>query len=475
MPVNAIHDLQRALQQTLYNFEISNQQIGNAQVIIKSVEEVKKIFDGYASASAPQERAYAAALSFLRGKELKEDEYDFITAAINIPIKEQSGKRVIDSENFPKLLTHYHSEIKSNNMWRLSWYWLFLSYFSVDIDHTSNQLFKDNIDHLRRLLYKTHATFTENKDFLPEWAKILNEHKNILSDKPCERYAEAYLHGNQNEINKIEENFKISKRSWFWHQLTLSVVRYATSLKQDFTFKSQIPSLIEFLEKHDGYRDEAIKLILERYYRCTDTNANAMLRDYIIRPDVWKNPKLRNTGIASKWHYVDENVWRMVFGWVTREHLRMFFEIISGRHGAMKDRFSFWSQYIEQIIFTKLIFGSTTQIQRRKNPEIKKLFEEEEGVYSLLNSSNRDLDAFIIRIQNYVFVEFSMNGNAAFIYEYKNMPFNLNDRRMNDNTFGNGLKSAQQDKIIHNGDWQLSTKSRLMRLGIFPDINDIKR
>lgn len=473
MPVDAIHDLQQRLKQTLHNFEISNQQMGNAKAIIKSVEEVKKVFEGNASASAPQERAYAAALSFLRGKELKEEEYDFITAAINTPIKEQNGKRVIDSENLPKLLNYYYDEITKDNMWRLSWYWLFLSYFSIDIENASNQLLKNNINRLREFLHKTHTRITQNQEFLPEWAKVLNQHKNILSEKPCDRYAESYLHGNQNEINKIEESFKISKRSWLWHQLTLSVVRHAISLKQDFTFKSQIPSLIEFLEKYHGYRDEAIKLILERYYQCTDKNANAILRDYIIRPDVWKNPKLRNTGIASKWHHVDENVWRMVFGWVTREHLRMFFEIISGRHGAMKDRFSFWSQYIEQITFTKLVFGSTTQIQRRKNPEIKKLFEEEDGVYSLLSSSNRDLDAFIIQINNYVFVEFSMNGNAAFIYEHRNMPFSLNDRRMNDSTF-NGLKSAQQDKIIHNGDWQFSTKSRLMRLGIFPDNNQNK-
>lgn len=474
MPLDEIYDLQQRLKQTLHNFEISSQQMGNSQAIIKSVEGIREVFEGYASASAPQERAYKASIKFLLGQPLKEDEYDFVTSAIHIPIKEANTIRIIDSENFSRLLNYYYSQITKDNMGRLSWYWLFLSYFSIDIDNTDNQLSKDNINHLKDFLYKTHTKFTENQDFLPEWAKLLGEHKNILSDTPCDRYAEAYLHGKQDEINKIKESFGISEKSWFWHQLTLSVVRYATDLKQDFTFKSQISSLIAFLEKHHGYRDEAIKLILERYYKCTDKSVNATLRDYIIRPNVWKNPKLRNTGIASKWHHVDERVWRMVFGWVTREHLRMFFEIISGRHGAMKDRFSFWSQYIEQITFTKLVFGPTTQIQRRKNPEIKKLFEEEDGVYSLLNSSNRDLDAFIIQINNYVFVEFSMNGNAAFIYEHKNMPFGLNDRKMNDNTFGNGLKSAQQDKIIHNGDWQFSTKNRLMRLGIFPDNNQEK-
>jgi hypothetical protein len=228
------------------------------------------------------------------------------------------------------------------------------------------------------------------------------------------------------------------------------------------------------LEKNNGYRDEAIKLMLERYYQCTDKTVSGVLRDYIIRPDVWKNPKLKNVGIASKWHYVNENVWRMVFDWVICEHLRMFFEIIAGRHGARKDRFNFWMQYINQITFTKLVFGLTTEMQRRNNSEVKKLFDEEDGIYALLKSSNRELDAFIMQIGDYIFVEFSMNGNAAFIYEINKMPFNLNDRRMNDNTFRNGLKSAQNNKIIHNGDWQFSTKNRLIQMGIFPNDNRTK-
>lgn len=374
---------------------------------------------------------------------------------------------------------YYHEKVIKKDLWRLTWYWLFLSYFSIEIEKIDEQAPKENKNQLRDFLYKTYAHFTENQDFLPEWAKILNEHKNILSETPCDRYAEAHLNNNLDEINIIEEKFNISKKSWFWHQLTLSIVRYATHIKNDSIFKTQIPRLIEFLEKHHGYRDEAIKLILERYYQCTDKGVNAVLRDYIIRPDIWKNPKLRNTGIASKWHYVSDNIWRMIFSWVTREHLRMFFEIIAGRHGARKDRFNFWMQYIDQITFTKLVFGLTTEMQRRNNIEIKKLFDEEDGVYARLKSSNRELDAFIMQIGKYTFVEFSMNGNAAFIYETSNLHFNMNTRRLSDDdrtlklrldeNFKLKVYRSPDNRIIHNGDWQFHTKNRLMQLGIYPD------
>jgi EH_Signature domain len=159
----------------------------------------------------------------------------------------------------------------------------------------------------------------------------------------------------------------------------------------------------------------------------------------------------------------------MLLSWVTRENLRIFFEILAGRNGVKKDRFEFWSQYIDQASDTKLVFGQETKLQQHKKTEIAQLFKEEEGHYALLDSSNRDLDAFIIQIKGYVFVVFSMNNNAAFIYDRNNLPFNLNARKMNDETSGNGLKSAQDNKIIQIGSWQDKTKNRLMSLGIFPD------
>lgn len=469
MLVNAINDLRQHLQQKLGSLDISHLGIDGSSAMQKAVEEIKKVFNGYASASAPAERAYNAARKYLLRQNLRADEYDFMTAALHVPVRDINQQRVIDSENFTGLLQYYERRFSESSMGRLSWYWLFLSYFSIDIDNANNEISQKNIENLRRFLHNTHTRFTESQDFLPEWAKLLREHTNILSDKPCDRYAEAYLRENYNEINAIIRGFSIPNTSWFWHQLTLSIVRYVTGLKNDADFKQQIPSLINFLEKHKGYRDEAIKLILERFYQCADKSPHNQLRDYLIRPDVWRNPKLRNTGIASKWRHVDENVWRMVFNWVNHEHLRLFFEIISGRHGARKDRFEFWSQYIEQITFTKLVFGATTQRQKQLNPEIRKLFVEEEGVYAALTSNNEDLDAFIIQIENYIFVEFSMNGNAAFIYKINEMQFNLNDRKMNDKAYGNGLKAAQQDKIIHNHNWQVAARSRLMKLGIYPD------
>lgn len=464
MSLDPIISLQQSLRHVLDNFGIQKLRLGDTQSVIAAVDNVKKVFEGCASAEAPKERAYQAAVKFLREQKLEDDEYDFIASAINTPIKEEGGKRVISSPRFGLLIDFYTQQIKRNELWRLTWYWLLLSYFQLD------EKTKSHTKSLQKFLSHSHTHFTQQQGYIPQWAKTLQEHSNILTDNPCERYAESVLQGIHNEVDQLKDSLGIPPQSWFWQQLTLSIVRYVTTLKDDKSFKSYIHKLISYIEKHQGFKDEAIKLILERYYQCTDKSPHPALRDYLIRPDVWKNPKLRNSGIASKWRNVNESIWRMVLSWVTREHLRVFFEIISGRNGAKKDRFEFWSQYLEQITFTKLVFGQETQRQQQQNSEIEKLFREEKDVYALLSSNKSELDAFIIQIKDYVFVEFSMNGNAAFIYESNKLPFNLDARQVNNKINVDLLKLGQNNRIIHNGNWQYSAKNRLMNLGIFPDI-----
>jgi hypothetical protein len=469
-----ITQLQTQLESVLASFDISSLAIGNAKAVEDAVQQIARVFEGYASAPPPKERAYAAALKFMRGRELSITEKDWIAAALNEPIKEQGDKCVLESNSFKDLINHYQKQVEDRSIWRLTWYWLLISYFNTTIvASTSNAKHKEeNREQLRFFLESSYKYFSkpdQKNKILPQWAKTLHKHSNLLSKKPCAPYAQDFLEGNTEVIDEVKKDIGIPSQSWFWHEMTLSVVQHATTQKNDDSFKVSIKKLIEYLESYPSFKDQAIKLILERYYRCKDNSALSSLRDYVIKPEVWKNPKLRDSGIASKWLYVDENVWRMVLAWVTKEHLRLFFEVLSGRYGAQKDRFKFWSQYLNQITYTKLVFGNTTLMQRSRNPEIAKLFREEQDIYAGLVANNADLDAFIMQIGGYTFVEFSMNGNAAFIYENSKLPFKLGARTLSEKTYGDGLKSAQHNKIIHSGDWQYNTKSRLMDMGIYPD------
>ena len=191
MSLNAISNLQQSLRHVLDNFDLPKLRLGDTQAIITAVDNVKKVFEGCASAEAPKERSYQAALKFLREQKLEEDEYDFIAAAINTPINEEGGKRIISSPRFELLINLYTKQIKLNELWRLTWYWLLLSYFQLEVGNHVDEQTKNNATLLQKFLNDSHTHFTQQQSYTPQWAQTLREHSNILTDNPCDRYAEA--------------------------------------------------------------------------------------------------------------------------------------------------------------------------------------------------------------------------------------------------------------------------------------------
>jgi len=468
MPVDEIRQLEVNLAKVLSNFDIPTMEFGNPKCIEDATNKIKEKFTNVNPASPPKKRAYQAALKFLREKDLSNADYDFITSAINTEIIEQNKCSVISSSRFNKLLSVYTSKIKKDEMWNLSWYWLLSSYFNI----TPNEDTELNRNKLRLFLSKTHSNFTSRVKFPLPWMKALKKHPDVLSRNPCEKYAKQVLKGDRKQVNILKKDLSIPNQSWFWHELTFSVVKHATNEKNDTIFKAYISKLIPFIEEYPAFRDKALDLILKRYYKCSDRSRHKVLCDYIIQPSIWGSPKLKDVGLATKWYNVNDNIWRMVRSWVTKENLRVFFQILAARNDADKGRFKFWLQYVDQIEFIKLVFGEETKQLRWRNKEIDKLFKEEEGIYAILSSNDSGLDAFILQIGDYTLVEFSKTGNAAFIYKSSSLPFDIEARRLNDKTSADGLKSAQNNKIIHsppNG-WQYNVKNRLMaECNIYPD------
>jgi hypothetical protein len=218
------------------------------------------------------------------------------------------------------------------------------------------------------------------------------------------------------------------------------------------------------------FRDEAIETVLTRYQRCRDTSVHPQLRDYVIRKDVWRNPKLRSAGIATAWNRVGEDVWMMVLRWINEGNLKDFFEILAARNNADEGRLEFWSRYMDQITWTRLIFSSETLALARRNPDVRQLIAREEGAYATVWGAN-DVDAFMMLIGDRVIVEFSKTPNAAYVYHTNRLKFD----RYATHYFGNtsdlkyGFQSKEGLRIVHTPGWEDDAERRLRRLGIRPD------
>jgi hypothetical protein len=478
LATDALLDLQRGLSSALESMGIGGGQFGFPQLVESSSKESVELFQSYSCAKPSKEGAYAAALAFMRGQSLDVYQRDMIASALAEPIREHAGAKAMGSKRFASLLEDYEADARVGQLWRLTWYALMSSYFAFDVKG-STTIEKNGWQQLRLTLELTWPTIDgktgSGLSGVPDWITALRRESALLTENPTAKYASDFLDGNQEIVVRLSEDIGISQSSWFWHRLVLSAVHTAT-ISSDQRFRALIPRLIGLVEKHPVYKDEAIEAMLIRYHACVETPVDENLRNYVVRKDIWRNPKLKSVGIATAWNRVPDPVWQMVLGWVNEQNLRDFFDILAARNMADEGRLAFWSKYMKQISWTRLVFGAETIALKNSNPEIRNLIAREEGAYAVL-TANQSVDAFLMGIGAYVVVEFSKKPNAAYVYASKSMKFDRDARYYSGGT--DDLKYGFYDKnahrITHHRGWQHDAADALRRLDILPDIPGLQR
>lgn len=467
--------LSQRLQSVINSFEIDRLKFGAIELVEKERMHAETLFQSYAKAQPSEEDAYQAALRLLRGETLDDWSKELVAAAISVPIREFGGATVVASDRFDALLAGYEREAQQGELWRLTWYSLFTSYLSFDLTTATKPAAIHGFNRLRSSLQQTWPLIDREcaDQLVPEWVKVLREETHLLSDKPVEKYAADYLEGRTQRIDALASSLGIPANSWFWQELILGAVRHATQL-DDSAFRAQLPLLIELIKKSLVFRDQAIVAVLVRYHRCAQPTVHAALRDYVIQPSVWRNPKLKVAGMATAWNQVPDPVWRMVMGWVNERNLRDFFDLLAARRHADHGRLRFWSRYMNQIAWTRLIFGYETVYQKDHNKGIKALLDSEEGTFATLRGSvDKELDAFLMQIGDHVFVEFSKTNNGAYGYRSIDLPFNLDaptyagsTRDLKSGFYGSKRRDI---KIVHTPGWEERASEQLRAIGIHPD------
>lgn len=465
-----VEKLKRKLSLAIQSFELREEAFGQPQLIEAASHEAERVFQGIARSRPSKEDAYAAALAYMRGQRLDEWQFDLLASAICTPIREQRGATLLGHERFRELLAWYERECAAGELWWLTWYGLLGSYFEFRME-TAAEAERTGWNALRALLQKTWPMvvrqFAEGP--VPDWVKVLRDEPQLLTEKAADEYGFSCLDGDEGRFEHLKRDLGIPAHSWFYHQLILAAARAAATCP-DGTFKKHLPRLLSLLDGQRPYRDEAIEIILNRYHRCSDRSVHLQLRDFVVRKDVWRNPKLKSAGFATAWNRVPDSVWKMVLGWVNEGNLRDFFDILTAKNKADQGRLAFWSQYLEQISWTRLVFGNATLELARRNPAVQQLIAREEGAYALLTGT-KDVDAFMMQIGDFIAVEFTKTGHAAYVYAVKALPF---DQVARDYTGGTddlraGFKGMPAARITHHAGWEDSARADLAKLGIFPD------
>lgn len=472
----SISDLKDGFKRTLGSQH--NEARIDSYVVAQFNEKFERVLERTKKLGEPSEirpaDLYVIAYKFLRSEQLDAYEFSCLGAAINIPISERENERIVSSPKLSVLLSLYGQQMSTGDLLIGTWWRLFQAYFNINMGYAQT-IPDENKKQLRLFLNESYNKVNQSTTYAPDWLDALHSHKNILTADPCSRYAAGVLEGNRTEVDQMSTRVKIPDQSWFWHRLMLSVVEQATG-KEDRAFKDSLPTLLGYINEYKGYRDLALQKILKRYQQCNNSERHEELCRYVIKREVWGSPEFKNSNASSKWHKVDDVIFRMVLSWVNKEKLRLFFEKLTERYETDKSRFKFWSRYEKQICdegLVILVIGKDTVTKARSDKELKKVIGEK-GTFAHLYDAVPALDAIIMQIRDKVIVEFTVTGNAGYVYSENTLPFSLSALRYSGSTGKKGLKAGlyqrpQPPRIMHNQGWEDRTRGILMQEGIFPD------
>ena len=467
----ALQQLTSDLKRCIAAMGLHTGEFGKPNLVEETCRQAEQLFQGYTKAKPSKEDAYAAARAFLRGQPLDAWQRDLIASAVAEPIREQSGEMVLGAKRFSTLLASYEAEAKAGDLWRLTWHGLLYSYFSFDPELDKGEAAKAGWEALRAFLQRTWPSVSRQvgNELVPDWVNVLRAESDVLTNRPVDKYAKAYLQGQTEPIDRLASDLGIPPSSWFWHALVLGAVRSATA-EADGEFRRLIPQLIGLIKGSPAFRDEALEAILTRYHACKSAPPHEQLRDYVCQQTVWKNPKLKAAGIATAWNRVPDPVWQMVLGWVNERNLKDFFDILAARNNADEGRLAFWSKYLQQISWTRLVFGADTMSLKRTNAGVRELIAREEGAYARL-TSKPEVDAFMMQIGSHIIIEFSKKPNACYVYQADQLPFEPYARYYDGGTadLGAGFRDGCALRIVHRDGWGVRAEHDLRGLGIFPD------
>ena len=480
---SALDSLATRLANVLTSFDLPAMELGHPEVVRKASEQAAQVFQGYAKALPSKADSYAAALAFMREQRLDERQTDLVASALSERVHEQGKKRALGHRSFPSLLDGYSRDAQAGNLWRLTWFGLLGSYFSFDPGNAPPEE-QVGWKALREFLERTWPLIDRQSSgaVVPDWMKVVRGDPLLLGERAAHKYALDYLRGDDKTVKSLSENLGIPESSWFWHALVLSAVKRSAEQGDD-RFKASIPKLLALLQSRPVFRDEALEVLLARYHQCTQHPVDKALRDYVVGKDVWRNPKHRAAGLACAWNRVSEEVWRMVFQWVNESNLKDFFAVLAarrnagnpgnpnGRRNLDERRLDFWSQYLGQITWTRLIFSSQTKALAYSNEAIRNLIAREEGSFATM-SSNADVDAFMMQVGDYIIVEFSKVPNAAYVYKADELPFEPYEPEYAGTKadLKHGYSGERAARLTHEPGWEDDAGLMLENLGIYPDV-----
>ncbi|MDE0428106.1 MAG: EH signature domain-containing protein [Candidatus Poribacteria bacterium] len=226
------------------------------------------------------------------------------------------------------------------------------------------------------------------------------------------------------------------------------------------TFNNQIDikhvkDVIEFVKKHDN--DKVNRGILSKLIEKLRTDAAENLRQpvqsYVLQE--WQDPRI--AGADIRWRDIPDGARQIFTQWLTKEDLRFFFDVVAKACNDQKFAYrkAFWLAYFEHITFCRPVLHRDAEYLFGKDPKALQYYRDRRPAE--LKGGNRNKHAFIIRMGDFTFVEFSTVG-ACYVYHNADLPFELGDSEYHITELSS--KRFAEERVIHNGSERYSWQDK---------------
>ncbi|MBK0003517.1 type I Zorya anti-phage system protein ZorC [Erwinia sp. S38] len=433
--------------------------------------DMEKRFDKAEKIPSPPQEMRLAALRRLRlAEELTEREWRmvFYGLADNDPSYPDQPILLEDDAFFPEVDDAIKRRLETKTLKRRDWAALCSSYFAYQRElPEANPHWCVLRGHIAQGYFVVKAAIRREKS----WMKTIEFYHDIFTPQAGGVISRQLLAGESNSLSSLEKIAQIPDSSWLWKRIFTVLLAQLDTL-DDPQFMEKINWLLGLAAQWVRFRDDIMTATLTRYYHSVYRDqAHSALKQAAL--EYWDNPQLKSQ--QNKWHqYVSESVAAMVRGWLAKQDLTHFFELLRGNGDVDQARLHYWLRFANQMGFTRIVMGADAW--QDGGSDFVKFREENKGRLSELRGGRSLDNAMIMQINNYLFVEFSGTGNAMYYYRVGQAPFNPESRLLD---IKNQLKDkglcpkplthfppAEEYKNNQLTGWMLKYDDELRKLGI---------
>jgi hypothetical protein len=261
-------------------------------------------------------------------------------------------------------------------------------------------------ERLRLLLMESLPTLERKYGTPPEWLAAAVRHRRVLSTDPASPYVNEFLRGETLALDDLKSNVEVPAASWFWGQLTSSLVRSVSRF--DATELSQrMAQTLRFAETIPRALHPVLAACLDRAAEVNRAARDDALLKFSL--ERWGSPQLHRNQL---WSGVSKQAKQMVCGWLAKEDLEDFYLLCKDRGDFDERRLEFWLRFKDQMTYTMILLGTDLRYGRER--DVKDFVNQKGDRLGELTQAPAANNAILMCIGNWLFVEFSMKDNACF-------------------------------------------------------------